>query len=159
MRRIVFLDTTYQCYQTIKLVFQSNSSSEVGTTKSSETKKIKTCHEKTKKVIQMPWEKLALNEAKIVRALVPPLVGGLLKFCWKLLESPSWGHDNRIQPDSKIALRSCKRNPQVSQVTCGGQWTQCIILSTSHLLAKIPNDLNRTLWVIQNRRTKKLNHC
>ena len=85
MRRIVFLDTTYQCYQTIKLVFQSNSSSEVGTTKSSETKKIKTCHEKTKKVIQMPWEKLALNEAKIVRALVPPLVGGLLK----LLESPS----------------------------------------------------------------------
>ena len=36
----------------------------------------------------MPWAKLALNEAKIVRALVPPLVGGL-KFCWKLLESPS----------------------------------------------------------------------
>lgn len=33
----------------------------------------------------MPWAKLALNEAKIVRALVPPLVGGLLK----LLESPS----------------------------------------------------------------------
>ena len=37
----------------------------------------------------MPLAKLALNEAKIVRALVPPLVGGLLKFCWKLLESPS----------------------------------------------------------------------
>ena len=37
----------------------------------------------------MPWAKLALNEAKIVRALIPPLVEGLLKFCWKLLESPS----------------------------------------------------------------------
>ena len=103
----------------------------------------------------MPWAKLALNEAKIVRALVPPLVGGLLK----LLESPSWGHDNRIQPDSKIALRSYRRNLQVSQVTCGGQWTQCILLSTSHLPAKMANDLNRTLWVIQNQRTKKLNHC
>ena len=67
-------------------MFQSNSSSEVGTTKSSETNKIKTSREKTKKVIQMPLAKLALNEAKIVRALVPPLVGGLLKFCWKLLD-------------------------------------------------------------------------
>lgn len=121
--------------------------------------RLKQAVKRQKKVIQMPWAKLALNEAKIVRALVPPLVEGLLKFCWKLLESPSWGHDNRIQPNSKTALRSCRRNPQVSQVTRGGQWTQCIILSTSHLLAKMANDLNRTLWVIQNWRTKKLNHC
>ena len=29
----------------------------MGTTKSSETEKIKTSHKKLKKVIQMPWEK------------------------------------------------------------------------------------------------------